>query len=217
MLTVLLLFTGCLPDDLDIKNNRRLLVKGKVIDGQGNGLSDIRIVTSAHDDLLAETRTDSAGNFRFISLDERYDPLDILVNVQEYYNTQTNDYSSRSYLSPQRGHRLLYDLGTIVLEKKAQLHFTFHNVFTQQNSVSYEIIYTPSDCMLPLSTSSPPSDCIMSETISGFYSQTSPNDLIYIYSLRDHDVMFRYSLNGGSMQTVHIPLPNENNSYVFEY
>lgn len=209
--------TGCLTDDLDIQNNRRLLVKGKVTDGQGNGLSDIRIATSGHGDLLAETRTDAQGNFNMVSLDERVDPLDIFINVKKHYDHQTNEYSSLSYLSEQRVSRVLYDMGTVILEKKAQLNFTFSNVASERNTVSYEIFYTPSDCRLPLNVSSPPTDCILSETISGIYSQTSSNELFQIYSLKDHDVMFRYSLNGGPLQTVNIPLPNELNSYVFEY
>ena len=209
--------TGCLSDDLDIQNNRRLLVKGKVIDGQGNGLPDIRVATVANKDLLAETRTDSSGNFRMVSLDEEFDPLDIFINVDEYYDQYSNEYSSRSYIAPQRVNRVLYDLGTIVLEKKAELHFTFRNASPEPNTLSYEIFYTPSDCRLPLNSTSPPEDCTGSEKISGIHTASSTNNFFQLFSIRNSVVLVRYSLNGGPLQTLEIPLTDERNSYVLEY
>ncbi len=52
LLLTVLTASGCLGDDVDIENNRRLLVKGKITDTQGNALPNIIVVTSAFGDAL---------------------------------------------------------------------------------------------------------------------------------------------------------------------
>ncbi len=222
-LKILLLLTvltaaGCLGDDVDIESNRRLLVKGKVTDAQGNALPNIIVVTSAFGDPLGQTATDVEGNFRLVSLDEQFDPLDILINVDDYYNQQINfTYSSRAYYSSEHTNRVLYEMGTIVLEKRAILDLNLTNITGDQNTVTYEIQFTPSNCELPLNVVNPPNDCNLSGSFTGALSPSSENQVIPIYSIQGSNVIFEYSLNAGPTQTIQIPLTNEANTYVFEY
>ncbi len=209
---------GCLGDDVDIENNRRLLIKGKVTDTQGNALPNIPVITSAFGDALGQTTTDANGNFRLISLDEQFDPLDIFINVDNFYNQQVNqDYSSRAYFSQQHVNRVLYDMGSIALGKMAELKLTLNNNGGDQNTVSYEVLYTPSACELPLNVYDPPTDCYLSDMKTGSLMPSSENQIISIYSIQGENVVFNYSLNSGDTQTIEIPLTNASNTYVFEY
>ena len=218
LLLTVLTTVSCLGDDVDIENNRRLLVKGKITDTQGNALTNIGVVTSAFGDALGQTTTDAAGNFRLVSLDEQFDPLDIFINVDNFYNQEINHtYSSRAYYSPQHVDRVLYDLGTIVLGKRATLNFNLSNNTGDQNTMSYELLFTPSDCELPLNVINPPDNCNLSESFSGALSPSSENQIIPVNSIQGSNVIFKYSLNSGPLQTIEIPLTNEDNTYVFEY
>ncbi len=222
-LKILLLLTvlatvSCIGDDVDIENNRRLLIKGKITDTQGNALPNISVITSALGDALGQTSTDASGNFSLVSLDEQFDPLDIFINVDNFYNQEINHtYSSRAYYSPQHGDRVLYDMGTIVLGKRAKLNLNLNNNTSDQNTVSYELLFTPSDCELPLNVIDPPDNCNLSESSSGTLSPSSQNEIIPIYSIQGSNVIFKYSINAGPIQTIEIPLTNEDNTYVFEY
>ncbi len=218
LLTILVSLTGCLGDDVDIENNRRLLIKGKITDTQGNALPNISVITSSFGDALGETKTDAVGNFRLVSLDEQFDPLDIFINVNDFYNPNINeDYGSRRYLSPEHTNRVLYELGTIVLGKIASLNISLNNIAGDENTLSYEVKFTPSVCELPLNVLNPPDNCNLAESSSGNLTSSSENQIVPIYSVQGSNVIFEYSLNGGSLQTIEIPLTNEDNNYVFEY
>lgn len=209
---------SCFGDDVDIQNNRRLLVKGKITDTQGKALPNISVITSSLGDVLGQTSTDASGNFKLVSLDEQFDPLDIFINVDNFFIQDINySYSSNAYYSPEKVDRVLYDLGTIVLGKRAILNFTFTNNPGDQNTLSYELIFTPSDCELPINVTDPPENCNLSESYSEFLTPSSENQTISINSIQGEDVIFKYSLNGNPTQTIEITLTNEENTYVFEY
>jgi|GEM_PF-1021553 len=214
----ILTLTGCLGDDVDIENDRRILVKGKVMDNLGNPLPNISIVTSAHLDLLGQTRSDASGNFSLISLDEQFDPLDIFINVDNFYNLNINDdYSSRSYFSEIRNNILLHDLGTIVLGKKALLNFTFNNLPGDENTLVYKIKFTPANCELPLNVFDPPENCDLGADIEGDFNPNSENRTLNIESVLGTKIILEYSLNFEPTQTIEISLTNLESNYVFEY
>ena len=218
LLITLVFFTGCLGDDVDIENNRRILVTGKVMDSLGIPLPNISIVTSANNDALGQTYSDAAGNFSLISLDEQFDPLDIFINVDNFYNTTiTNDFTNRSYLSGEHTNRLLYDLGTIILGKRAILNLSFNNIPGDENTLIYEIKFTPANCELPLNTLNPPQNCDLVASIEGDFNSISENRTIYVESVLGTHVILEYSLNFEPIQTIEIPLTNPESNYVFEY
>lgn len=221
LLRILLLFTvftavGCLGDDVDIENNRRILVKGKIIDPQGVPIPNISVLTSGFGDELGRTSSDSDGNFKLISLDEQFDPLDIFINYENFTNTQ-DFYSSLAYYSPEHTDRVLYDMGTIVLGKRATLNLILKNSSGTEDILNYEIKFTPSLCELPLNMTNPPENCDLSQNRSGSLSPSSENQPFYINSIQNSNVIFEYSINDGPTQTIEIPLTNEENTYVFEY
>jgi hypothetical protein len=215
---MLLSLTSCLGDDVDIENNRRILVKGKVMDNAGNPLSNISIVTSANNDALGQTLSDAAGNFSLISLDEQFDPLDIFINVDNFHQHNINyDYTNRSYFSEAHNNKLLYDLGTIILGKRALLNFTFNNIPGDENTLIYEIKYTPANCELPLGALNPPENCDFGGSYEGDFNSLSENRTVYIESVLSSNVILEYSLNFEPVQTIEIPLTNLETNYVFEY
>lgn len=210
--------SGCLGDDVDIESDRRILVKGRVIDSMGNPLPDISIVTSAHGDALGQSHTDASGNFRLISLDEQFDPLDIYINVDNFFNSTINsEYSNRSYLSAVHNKRLLYDLGDIILGKRVKLNFIFNNIPGDENTLDYTIEYTPANCEIPLTVVNPPENCDLGASYEGNLSQISENRTLNIESLMGTNVILTYSLNFEPTQTIEIPLINLETNYVFEY
>src|SRR5690606_15662275 len=95
----------------------RLLVKGKVVDENGNALPYISIKTEAVNRSLANTRSDANGNFELTSLNANTDPLHVLVNIASSINFENEnpDYSSNVYTSEGANSQLLLDLGTITL------------------------------------------------------------------------------------------------------
>lgn len=218
LLAILISLTSCLGDDVDIESNRRLLIKGKVIDPTGNPLPNISIITSANDDPLGQTRSDGSGNFSLISLDEQFDPLDILVNVDNFYNIPINEeYSTRSYFSEVHNKRLLYDLGTIVLAKRAMLNFNFNNIPGDENTLTYTIKYTPANCELPLNVFDPPENCDLAASFEGNFNSSSENQTLHIESILETNVILEYSINFEPTQAIEIPLTNLETNYVFEY
>src|SRR5690606_16109299 len=144
-------------------------------------------------------------------------PLDIFINANEFYNPAINtDYGSKSYLSPQHTDRVLYELGTIVLGKKATLNFNINNI-PGDKTLNFELKFTPSDCRLPLNIFDPPTDCNLSENISGNLASNSENETFTLSSNLGSTALFEYSLNGNATQSIEIPLTNLETNYVFEY
>jgi len=218
LLTILLSLTSCLGDDVDIESNRRILVKGKVVDILGNPLPDISVVTSAHGDALGQTHSDASGNFSLISLDEQFDPLDIFINVDNFYNIHINyDFSNRSYYSETHNKTLLHDLGTIVLGKRATLNLTFNNLPGDENTLVYKIKYTPANCELPLNVFDPPENCDLAASFQGELDPISENRTIFTETVLGTNAILEYSLNFEAAQTIEIPLTNLATNYVFVY
>ncbi|PHR12297.1 MAG: hypothetical protein COA40_08505 [Aequorivita sp.] len=218
LLASMVLFIACLGDDVDIDNNRRILVKGKIVDKEGNPLPDIIIVTSANSDPLGQTQSDASGNFRLISLDEEFDPLDVLINIDPFFYLNVDyDYSSLAYRSSVHNDRLLYDLGTIILGDKAELNLTFNNLLGDENTLGYTIKYTPANCELPLNVTNPPDNCDLAAIREGDLNPISENTTVSIESILGSTVLLEYSLNFEPVQTIEIPLTNLDTNYVFEY
>lgn len=217
---ILVVFTAvsCIGDDVDIQSDRRLLVKGRIIDEKGTPLRNISVVTSALGDALGRTNTDANGNFSLVSLDEQFDPLDIFINANDFYNPNINEnFGSFRYLSSEHTNRVLYDLGTIVLSEKAALNFNLNNIPGDNNILIYELKFTPADCQLPLNIIDPPIDCTLSENISGNLSPNSESQTFDVPSILGSTVIFEYSLNSGPNETIEILLNNEQNTFTFEY
>lgn len=216
-LSVLLLAIGC-TEKLDISSNERLLVKGKVVDQNGNPLQNIYIRTSAVYRTLASTKSDALGNFEFTSLNANDNPLFVNVNIAEEIGSEIDnpDYASKIYSSGVANRDLLLDLGTIYLNGIGTLSLFLKNVAGDDNFLEYTLSYTSNICKLPLNANG--NDfCELDQTESNSFGPTSENRTINRESILGSFAIFEYKFNNGPTQTIEIPVTNPPTNYVFEY
>ncbi|MBT0608226.1 carboxypeptidase-like regulatory domain-containing protein [Aequorivita echinoideorum] len=218
LIAVTLLFSGCFGDDVDIKSNRRLLVQGKITDSTGVPIPNITVVTSGNGDKLGQSKTDANGDFYFVSLDEKFDPLDILINVGDdpFFGVSNNpEYSTISLLSEERTDRLSYNLGTFTLSRKAKLDIILDAV-DENSTIQFTAVYTPIDCRLPLMENTS-INCNQSATFEETVTAQSANQFFEIRPVLGSFVILEYSANGGPIQTTEIFIDNEENSLTLQY
>ncbi len=216
LFSAVLLFTSC--EKLEITNNERLLVKGKVVDENGNALPNISIKTEAVNRSLANTRSDANGNFELTSLNANTDPLHVLVNIASSINFENEnpDYSSKVYTSEGANSQLLLDLGTITLSGLGSFSLYLKNLSGDNNSLEYTLSYTSKVCRLSLESNSNPF-CELDQVENGFADPTSENRTLNRESILGSVAVFEYKLNNGATQTIEIPVTNPPTTYVFEY
>lgn len=216
LFSAVLLFTSC--EKLEITNNERLLVKGKVVDENGNALPNISIKTEAVNRSLANTRSDANGNFELTSLNANTDPLHVLVNIASSINFENEnpDYSSKVYTSEGANSQLLLDLGTITLSGLGSFSLYLKNLSGDNNSLEYTLSYTSKVCRLSLESNSNPF-CELDQVENGFADPTSENRTLNRESILGSVAIIEYKLNNGATQTIEIPVTNPPTTYVFEY
>lgn len=216
ILSVLLLATASC-EKLDITNNKRILVKGTVVDQNGNALKDIPLYTEAFSKNLASAHSDASGKFEFTSLNVSNTPLKVLVNRAHAldYENELPEYSSKIYTSQMTNRDLLLDLGTITLGGVGTLSIYLRNE-SGDNNLEYTLSYTSKVCHLPLSGSGN-TTCELDQIENEAYGPTSQNQNISRESILGSVALFEYSLNNEPKQTIEIPVTNPTTNYVFEY
>jgi hypothetical protein len=217
MLSVVLSAIGCV-EKLDVSSNERLLVKGTVVDQNGNPLQNISIKTGAVLKTLASTNSDASGHFEFTSLNANDKPLSVLVNIDYPIDLENGnpDYSSKVYSSGVANRNLLLDLGTVTLNGVGTFSLFLKNQPGDNNSLSYTLSYTSNICNLPINANG--NDfCELDQTESNYFDQNSENRTINRESILGSFAVFEYSLNNEPTQTIEIPVTNPPTNYVFEY
>ncbi len=217
ILSVVLSFFGC-AERLDISGNERILVKGKVVDDNGNPLQNINVRTSAVYKTLASTQSDAEGNFEFTSLNANDNPLFVNVNITEVFGSETDnpDYASKVYSSGVANRDLLIDLGTITLNGLGSFSLFLKNQSGDENFLNYTLSYTSNICNLPIQAND--NDfCELDQIESNSFGPTSENRTINRESILGSVAVFEYKLNNEPTQTIEIPVTNPPTNYVFEY
>ncbi len=217
MLVLALFVSGCY-DPLNIENNRRVYVTGKIVDIDGNPIPNITVKTEGGNDIIDFTKSDILGNFEMISLDELTDPLSILINTESQFGNLNNDqYSGKVFFSEINNNFIDYPLGNIVLRPMAELNFQLVNNPGDENVLTYSLNIVYDICNVNMDIDGFGGDCQLQ---GGFPTTLTPNseniDSIY-YSIQGTTAIFEYQLNNDPAQTVEIPLTNPQNTYVFEY
>lgn len=212
---VLLLFSSC--EKLEITNNERLLVKGKIVDQNGNALSNISIKTEAVNRILSKTSTDANGNFELTSLNANTDPLHVLVNIASSINFENEnpDYASKVFSSEGENEQLLLDMGTVTLSGLGSFSLLLKNLPGDNNTVEYTLSYTSIVCHLSLEFNN--DVCEFDQSTQDFLDVNSENRTIGGESILGSVAVFEYKLNNGPAQTIEIPVTNPPVNYVFEY
>jgi len=216
LFSVVLLFSSC--EKLEITNNERLLVKGKIVDQNGNAIPNIPIKTEASNYILAKTRTDDNGNFELTSLNANTDPLHVLVNIATslYFENENTEYASKVYSSEGANKQLLLDMGTVTLNGLGTFSIFLKNLPGDTNTVEYTFSYASKVCRLPLEFNS--NDvCEFDQSTQDFLEVNSQNRTISGESILGTVAIFEYKLNNEPKQTIEIPVTNPPVNYVFEY
>ncbi len=221
-----LLFQACDPQIMD---DRRILVKGTILDTNNNPIQNIQVSCQTYGLVLGSAKSDANGKFEFTSLDtESYNGLNILVNMKEGvyyfdepYNFEVPEnhlYSAKQYYTNDTGRTAkVYDMGAIKLNDAAQLTVFFNNIPGDNNSVAYKFEYDSALCKIDLDVPNS-EDCAFEDY--NYYQQIDINTANFqtnINSQLGTTVLFKYILNNEPEQTISIPLNAIESTYVFEY
>jgi hypothetical protein len=226
LLGVLFLLQSCDPQIMD---DRRILVKGNIVDSENNPVANIAVRCQTYGLVLGEARSDANGQFQFTSLDaESYNGLNIMVNMKSndyYYEdghsydlTENPAYSAKQYFDNFTNRPAkTYNLGQIKLNDAAQLTVFFNNIPGDNNNVAYKMEYDSAICQIDLNVPNS-EDCNYEEY--NYYQQLDINTANFQTNIKSQlgsTVIFKYILNNEPEQTISIPLTNTENTYVFEY
>ena len=228
LLGILLLFQSC---QVQISNDRRILITGNIVDSSNNPLSNISVRCGTKGEILGETVSDANGHFQFTSLEsDSYYSLDIMVNLQSNaydwgsnYNTELIEntaYSAKHYYVDLNDFRdrekSSYNLRRIELKEPAELLFLLNNIPGDNNTLSFILEYEKTICEIDLN-SIDHETCLVIEDTNRQLDENSSNTQFNLKSQLGTTVIFKYILNNDPEQTISIPLTNSENTYVFEY
>lgn len=225
LLGILLLFQSC---EIDIMNNRRILVQGSIVDSAKNPIPNISVRSETYNTTLGEAISDANGQFRFTSLEaEGNYPLDIVVNMEStsyasggsynYGLLENPQYSGKHYFKNSRNRNdSNYNLGKIQLNEVAKLTIFFNNMPGDTNMVAYKLEFESAICQINLNE-------ILTQNcqyLDDYYNQLYPDNSNFqsnLYSQLGTTVLLKYILNNQPEQTISIPLTKLETTYVFEY
>lgn len=222
---ILLLFQSC---ELQIMDNRRIIIKGNIVDSSNNPIPNIPVRCQTYGEILGETFSDANGQFQFTSLEAETDyTQDIMINMKAgtyYYDESYNielienkNYTGKQYFSnSNKRNATTYNLGQIQLNDTARLEIKFNNIPGDNNSVAYKFEYDGVICEINLNLNGS-EDC---EINYDYYKQLDINSTDFQTTLNSQlgtTVIFKYILNSEPEEIISIPLTNLENTYVFEY
>lgn len=210
-------------------DDRRILVKGNIVDSENNAVPNISIRCQVYGEILGETISDANGQFQFTSLEAESEySLNISVNMKpnDYYYyeggynlnlIENSNYTAKQYSNNLRNRSAsTYNLGQIQLNKAANLNILFNNVPGDNNRVAYKLEYQSAICEIDLNANNT-ENCLIHENYYQQLDINSTNFQTMIDSQLGTTVILKYILNSQPEQTISIPLTNTENTYVFEY
>ncbi len=228
LLNSLFLFQSC---HVQIENNRRIQIKGKVVDSNGNPVPDIVVRMEVEDYILGSAVSEPSGKFNFISLDSHGYDERITINLEKFedgiisydYNglraLENSAYSGKLYYNiPENNEDLVYDLGTIQLNPTAVFILQLKNIPGDTNTLSYRIDYTLPICQISLTDTGFEDFC--NNYFDDYFEileSNSPDKEISHKTQLGTEITITYSLNDGPEETITIPVNQTETTYVFEY
>lgn len=228
LLNSLFLLQSC---HVQIENNRRIQIVGKIVGNDGNPLPDIVVRMEVEDFILGSAVSESSGNFDFISLDSHDSDERITVNLQKFEEDiigyepiglralENSDFSGKLYYNiPENDDDLVYDLGTIQLNPTASFILRLKNNPGDANTLSYTIGYALPICEISLMDNGFEENC--DNYFSDYFQIVEPDspnkDISYTTQLGTQ-ITITYSLNDGPDETITIPINNSQTTYILEY
>ena len=225
MLILLVICSFCACDEVLIKENKRIEIKGSMVSPENEPVSGIEIFSIGSrdgwigpdtDKILGKGRSDENGNFNFISLDTDSHGLVLAMNPSEIDHNAR--YASLYFYDPTGDHDELYEFDAVTVANRVEFQFSISNTSGVQDTLLYTLRYKQ-----------PVLNFIYENEV--FVEQDPPGNFI---SLRQHtpdsdpavhrlsvlgttEIVFSYGLGESEVQQIVIPVGAENNSYDFEY
>jgi len=225
LIGIAFLFHAC---EVQIEDDRRILVKGNIIDSSNNPLANVSVRSGVEGTILGEAFSDENGQFQFTSLeaDGNY-ALDIIVNLSSNDNNWKGSYNIEHIENPEYSAKRYfynltkrkesgYDLGQIILRNPARLTLFINNIPGDNNTLKYQLEYMPTICEIDLKSNNFES-CWFNSDEYRHLDEDYSNIQVEVDSQLGSSVTFNYILNNEPMQSISIPLSNSENTYVFEY
>ncbi|WP_271424825.1 carboxypeptidase-like regulatory domain-containing protein [Aequorivita sinensis] len=215
--------------EVDIMNDKRVLVTGTIVDSNNNPISNISVRSeTSREALLGETISNENGQFEFTSLMSK-PPYNFYIAVNSkpfseiwhyHYDTElieNIDYSAKAFYDESNNRNAsTYHLGVIQLNKYAKLNLHINNIPGVTNTLEYKLNYDSAICRVNLNGNDL-NRCEDDESEFRFLDSEYSDIHINVESQLGTTVAFIYKLNGEPEQTISIPLTNPENTYVFEY
>ena len=213
------IFLNCA--ETTIENNIRVLVSGKVVDGNSMPINDAFITVSTDADavgaverILATGRSDTFGNFNITSLFGG----NTIFQIKVEYN---NNYSNYYYITNTENFRpenLVFDLQTITLKQLSNFRYNIGRTSGLGNSLDFSFKYVDPFCkevfnegVIDMEMSRCFEDSFRSRTLNDNFPEDSRSIVIPLNS----EVEFRYKVNDGEEQ---VEIINVNTiDYVFNF
>lgn len=220
----LFLLIGC--SEVRIESNRRIEIRGEILDEEGMGLPGISVfsiaqkntgLTSNTDKILGAGTTDANGSFNFTSLDSYTHNLTIAVNPSEFENLISRP--SIYYTDLTGEHELSYNLGTLNLAEQLNFSLQIKNTSQTQDTLIYTIRFQEADSFFQFENGEfLPVTSLEDNAIT--LRQHRPDDELRTHTFTTvlgSEIRFAYGLGENAVQQILIPVNLQNTSYEFEY
>lgn len=226
IIAVLFSVIACEPE---FERNQRVLVKGVVMDSEGQGLEnyDVRIYTRAStgffiffhsedDYLLGSGTTASDGSFNITSLSDRDRDFSIFVDGQEVHTDYLYAAETQDYFPPNS----TFDLGNVTLKSKAAVDFSIIRNSPAGTTISYSLSYQTPTCaeVYEQGELNPDlSECYLDYTIWDNLSDSNPDETHEFETTLGSVITLSYSINEEPTVIETFTVDQLINTYEFTY
>lgn len=223
LLLAILFLVSCGPPEFE--KNIRILVKGKVVDGDDAPISNVNIniyteratgVFSSGNYLLGTGSSEDDGTFSVISLFDRDEEFQIEIHGEQ-------SLSSYFYLRDTKNHptqNLIYDLGTITLNKLAQINYNITRTSPSNTELRYTFQYLDTECFQVFDNKGlnlVESRCLEEVNLNKVLSENRPEISRSFITLLGSVVSFTYSINNEPEVTETFTVDAEDYEFNFSY
>lgn len=232
LLLIAFFFFSCTPEKVRIRPEKRISVTGKVRDVTSSSLAGIPVVSSgalggyvsgSPYQVLGGGRTNTSGDFDFVSLDTYNSDFTVSINAEnrEFYKEA---YASVHYVDQEDNHGSLLNLGNVVLPKKVDFTFSVENTSATQGELTLSVRFSGQVLYYKLMNGGITNEVPENYTLenirtlhhihylnSGTFTQSIP-------TLEGTAIIISYVLPGEEeFRELVIPVTSQSNTYVFEY
>lgn len=216
----LLLFASllsCFGTPVKVEDNIRASIIAKIVDENGNPIPDIPVYSGSSSDILGGVDiSDENGEVDFNSLESTSSEFGIVVNISTtgVGFPSNQDYTFVSFRNRENDRqRYFYDLGTLVLRKKANLIVNVSGNYPGSGTLFGTIRYKEYECNYVVNDFEIDDEltyCGEIQRNTGVrVDEMFPASSSEIETVLGTTAIFEYSINDGPLQTVEIPI-NQN-------